>query len=812
MEIKLIYCCRRIVFVLLTCLVALTVNGQEVFKGVVSGKITDSVSGIPVEYATIMFYDHENVNIGAAYSLENGTFHKTNLKTGDYRIEISSTGFLLKEIHFTIQENAPTQLLNIYLSTSEKQLDAVIVTGSKKLIEKKPGMLVYVAENDVTNKGGTAADVLRKAPVLSVDAQGNVNMRGNSNIKILIDGKYSGQMARSIADALNMMPADIIKSVEIITNPSAKYDAEGAAGVINIITKKGNKSGSGTIEVSASNWEQMINPRFSFAGNKWSVTFNGHIHRFLSKTDSRIARNTFENGQALGMLDQQVTRKTTAPHGSGDVTVIYQLDSLTEISLGINTWLGNWPNDRVIGSTVRNHVGIVTDQYQQTIDTRAAYLGADFNIGINRKMKRPGQELTMLVQYSPSKEDSRYIASLASNDNKYISGEWNNSNTKNAEWTVQVDYSHPVLRSSIFETGFKAILRSFDNDYNLYVNSAVNPEYIPDPSRSDIFGYTQNVWAGYALAKLNLKKGWHAELGTRLEQTFLEGSFTGSTNSFKNRFTNLIPTATISKKINEEHSLDISYTKRLTRPYIWDLNPNINSSDPKNIQSGNPELDPEIAHQAELSHGWSPASSFFLNSSVFWKRTGNAIINFVRIDSGDVTYTSKQNLASNRVYGVNLSATFKANELLNLNANVNVNHLKYNSEALQILQEGWATDFNINVTQKLPKKYTIQAFGEYNTRVVQLQGHTTRKYYYSFAAKKEISSPQLTITVALINPFANTLEQSTLISTPQFATTTTNRFYNRAFKLTLNWDLGKRLNQKERKKINNNDIQMQGKG
>jgi outer membrane receptor protein involved in Fe transport len=705
-------------------------------------------------------------------------------------------------------QSSDTLITDTTNSRFNSTLDEIIITGEKKLIQKKPGMLVYLAGNDPGNKGGTAADVLRKAPIINVDAQGNVSMRGNSNIKVLINGKYSGQMARSVADALNMMPADNIHSIEIITNPSAKYDAEGAAGVINIITKNNNKQFSGTLEISAGNWEQMINPRISMNRNKWNMTINAHIHRLQTREIADVERITFENKQPSSIFNQHKIAKNSAPHGSGDMAITYAIDSVSELSFGLNLWFGNWPDNADFSNTFSLPNGNIIERYAQSVKTKNGYLGSDINVGYTRKLKRPGQEITLLTQYSPSKDNSWYNAFQTDQSGSLVYDEFNNNRTHNHEWTFQADYIHPILASGkhIFESGIKVINRKVGNRYDVTLNNE------PQNDRSDYFRYAQRVLAGYGLIKLNIEKGWYVETGARLENTYLEGNFDKQPSSFNNNFTNFIPTGTISKKIGEKQTASISYTRRLTRPYIWDLNPNINVSDPRNIQSGNPELQPEIADQAEITHNWSASSNFFLNSSVFWKRTGDAIVDFTETDSAGVSYTQKQNLASNKSYGLNISAVTKPTKNLGINTNININYLDYTSSALQVFNKGWAADVNINISQKFKNNYTIQGFGEYNIRLVTLQGYKGKKYFYSMAFKKEMPKRKIMITLSLVNMFAKAFRQEEVMKTSFFNSSTYNQFYNRAFKLTLNWDFGQSFKQKEIKKVTNNDIQVQGKG
>lgn len=805
-----------VLFVLGLSLLSITkASAQKADKSkfIVSGKILDSTNSKPVPYATITAVKADSA-IASTYANEEGLFTLELDKGGKYSIEVSFIGYELHLVDITLAEDrSSVSMGNVLLTKSSKSLQEITVTGRRKLIELRPGMLVYNAENDLSLKGGTAADVLRKAPVLNVDAQGNVSMRGSSNLKILIDGKYSGQIARSPADALNMMPANIIKSVEVITTPSAKYDAEGAAGVINIITKKGKQSISGALELAGSNFEQVFNPRITIAQNKWNISVHGHLHRLRQKSAYAANRTQYENGSPSLILKQEMTKDNYAPHGSADVAVTYAADSTTELSFGANIWFGNWPNNNNLLTSLLQPNGAVIEQYNQYTDAKDKYAGTDMNLGYSKKFKKPGQELNILAQFSPGSNREPYDLLQYNNHNARLYQEVNNNSTKKKEWTLQVDYLQPLGSKSVFslESGLKMILRNVKNRYN--VLAAQNQDALePVADRSDVFTYNQDVWAAYSMLKANLKKNWYAEAGLRLEQTVFNGNLEQSATNFKNDFTNLIPSATISKKVNDNQTFSLSYTQRLTRPYIWDLNPNINASDPKNLSSGNPYLKPEIAHQAEFTYGFYPTSKFFLNTALFWKQTNNAIVEYTSVNNAGVSTTNKQNLATNKIYGANISAMLTLTSWWSANSNLNLEYLDFNSDALHILSKGWATHINLNSTFKLPSNYSLQAFGEYNTREVTLQGYKSNRYYYNLAAKKEIPSKKITITLSLTNPFSNYITQTEVIQTSSFYYAINNRYYNRAFKLILNWEFGGLINQKKTKRISNDDVNDQSKG
>jgi outer membrane receptor protein involved in Fe transport len=788
---------------------------QAISSYLVTGIIRDSATTRVVAYATVSLLDTAKNNIASTYSLETGAFKSVLSKPGTYQVDISFVGYKTRELTIMISQPV-TDLGALLLSPGNDYLQEVSITSVKRLVDQKPGMLVYNAENDITNKGGTAADVLRKAPVLSVDAQGNVSLRGNSNLKILVNGKYSGQMARSAADALNMMPANMIKSVEIITTPSAKYDAEGAAGVINIITKKGKGALGSTLEAGVSNMEQMLNPRLSFSDEKWNINLTGHLHRLRRKSAAIIGRTSLSGTAETSRLLQVIEKDNTAPHTSADLAVDYTINEVSELSLGINWWLGKWPEDSRTHTVVSDPGGNITEEYLQEIASSSSYLGADINLGYNRQFRRPGQQLALQVQSSPSRDLSKYDAVQTSMNRDLLYRELNNSKAKNREWTFQADYVQPLNAKGTFhlETGAKLILRKVGNPYDVSASDPVDVnKLIPQDERSDHFKYSQDVLAGYSMLRLNLKNNWYIEAGARFEATYMKGAFMRSATAFDNRFMNFVPTATLSKRIDSYNTVTISYTKRLTRPYIWDLNPNADASDPKNIQSGNPHLQPEMAHQAELTYGLNAGKAFFLNTAVFWKQTDNAIVEFMETNSEGVSFTSKQNLAANRQFGFNLSATSQLSGRWTANGNININYFDYNSEALDIFRSGWGANININSTYQLPHYFSVQVFGEYNTRQVTLLGKLGNIYHYSFAGKKEIKKARMTLTLSAVNLFAKYATQTDHKQRPTFISSVDDRYYNRAVKLTVSWEFGgMQKRQSERKRIENNDINVQGKG
>ncbi|RFS17599.1 outer membrane beta-barrel family protein [Emticicia sp. C21] len=791
-------------------------QNQPVAKYHVKGMIADSIDQKPIEFVTINLLDAAtNKSVGATYTNDKGLFELGINKKGEYKLELILVGYHPKAVSLTITDENPIVTIPfIPLTSNVQQLADVVVVGTRQLVEQKSGMLVYHAERDVTNLGGTAADVLRKTPVLKVDADGNVSMRGSSNLKILINGKYSGQMARSPADALNMIPADMIKSVEVITSPSSRYDAEGAAGVINIITKKGTDSLNGALELVASNWEQAFNPRLAFSKGKLNVNFFTHAHRLQQKRETNMMRLSFADNGEPYQLQQQSSINNVMPHGMSEVSVDYQADSTTLISLSATAWLGNWPSDRTQNNTTSQAGNIIQQFQQKTTTNDATNLGYFLSLGYSKKFKRVGQELFLIALYEDNlKDDFDYFTTHTNTEGAPIYMEENSNHMRTRESTLQLDYTHPLSKDgkNQFEVGAKAILRDVTSDYRTFASTENLPrDLMPVANRTNVFEYGQDIIAGYVQTKFNLPNKWFLQAGIRMEQTLIHGRFATQYQPFKNNFQNFVPSATITKILNEANSFNLSYTQRISRPSIIDLNPNIDARDSKNLESGNPDLRPEASHQVELSHTLSTEAGFFFNTSLYGKQTNNSIEDIIVIRNDGASLSTKQNVASNEQYGVNLSTSFSLSKGITLESNARLGYMDFRSVALDVQRQGWGGGLNINTTFKLRGNYTLQAFGDYDSQAVTLQGHETDWFYYSFALKKEWTKSKITAGLSTVNPFNNSMTRSRVIIASGFTSDNLTRYYNRAVKLTLVWKFGGQGKQINRKSAGNDDLKSSG--
>lgn len=811
----------KYLFLSLLCLIFLSAAGQS-NPGRITGTLADSTTTKAVPFATVALQTPDSKLISGATTDDKGTFTIENVAVGTYKLVISFVGYRTKTIDkLQITADKPKlDLGQISVAADTKNLAEVAVVGQKALVEDKGDRLVYNAEKDVSNTGGTAADVLRKVPMLTVDLDGNLKMRGSGNIKVLVNGKPSSIMARNLADALKQMPANIIKSVEVITSPGAKYDAEGSAGVINIITKKAVQGTNGTVNLTGGNLNRSLGANLNVKGKKLglAISLNGYQYRNIGETISN--RTALSDGQPINTLFQRTYRDNTGTGGYGEMSLDYDPDSTNRINFSANAWGGNFPQNSTLDSRLTTPAGAVLQSYHRDIDFRNPYGNTEFNLGWTKSFKKKegasnGPELSVLTQYARMPDNYYYTTrqtDAGAEEPTYL--ERGKNLSRNNEYTFQTDYSHPFTKRTKrdtlnfkFEVGAKAILRGIGSEYLIeQATTGFERDYAIDPTRSNEFTYDQQVMSGYTSFKMDTKRKWNLTAGARLEHTSIQGDFVSTQSRFTNQYQNLIPSFTVAKTLWEKHTFKVSYTQRISRPLIWFLNPFKNYSDPKNVQTGNPYLNPELTHATELSYSTFGKNGASFNAALFWRQTNNSIEWLSTVDAQGVALSAPQNIGRNASYGANTNLSLQPNKNFNISVNADLTYVNLTSVALNQQTSGWVWSTGPNASYKLPKDWTIQASGYVGSGWISLQSRNSGWYYYGLSAKKEMMDKKLTLTLNLNNPFNRSVRITGNQFAPSYVAQNTSAFVNRSVRLTLSYKFGQMsAGGKQSRKISNDD-------
>ncbi|QJB39137.1 TonB-dependent receptor [Chitinophaga oryzae] len=755
----------------------------------VSGAVLDSTDRHPIGFATVVLLREGKV-INSTTTDSLGRFNLPLRGKGVFVLGVSFVGY-------NNYQSAPgmfpgaQQPYQVLLRKSTTSLQAVTINAKKKLIETKGDKLIYNATADISNKAGSAADVLKKVPMLTVSADGEVKMRGDGNIKVLLNGLPSGILAKNLKEALKIIPAGTIASVEVITSPSAKYEAEGTAGIINIITKKKIKGSSADISISAGNLEQSASASLNTVSGNFDLSLNINASNQREHKTAILNRTSLFKGQPAGELLQEndITQHERGVYG--DLGVTYRIDSLQKISTTFTLWNGAWPSKNTLYNLYQDGKG--STAYNQKSD-QANHSGYyELSTSYQKLYHRKGQELQVLGMVSNSADRSRYNTQQYTLAGMPAFRETGPNNSKSWDFNLQTDYAHPLDLSgkNIVETGVKFSRTSATSAY-----SARNNEHAPGsddlveiPSRSDEMKYFQHIYAAYLSIKLETRNQWMFRAGLRYEATQLGAGFRRTSAPFRSSFGNLVPGILLAKTLNGQHDVKLSYTERIRRPWIWDLNPFVNASDPRNLTSGNPLLRPETTRTIEAGYNYNAALGFTLNNSVYFSSNSNAIEMLTTVDSTGISRTSPSNVAANKRLGANVNAAVEIGNLT-VNGGIELYQVWFKSDALQVKNDAGFYSFHLNLSYALPKDVTLQASGDYSNGYVTLQGRNSASWSYSFAAQKEFLNKKASVLVGVSNPFQRSMLQRSYATAPTFRSTEVNNYYNRSFHITLNWKFG----------------------
>lgn len=758
----------------------------------IKGKVLDSSSKAPIQFVNLMLKKLDNQPVLAKVSAVDGSFCLNVPEKGAYLLVVSYMGYRTR-ISETIQVEAPVNNIgDILLQAQAGMLGAVTIKGKKPLIQNKIDKLVYNASSDIGNKSGSASDVLRKAPMVTVDAEGNVKMRGNSNIKVLLNGRPSNILAKNLKEALKMIPASSISSIEIITTPSAKYEAEGAAGVINIITKKKINGTSGNLDLSGGNLDQSVNGGLGTTVKKFDLNFSLNASSEQKRSLSQVDRTTVINGVSVGRLLQNGDELQKERGLFGDLNAEFRTDSTQTIGAVLSYWKGQWPQTSTLFNSYKSSTDVL--EYCQTGHQSGRFRQLDFQLSYEKKFRRSGQELQLIGQAANSADQSDYHTRQVDLTGQPLLQEQSPNKDKGRDFSLQGDYIHPIdkLNKYVLEAGARLSWGNSSSSYNVY-NDRGKPGALPlilDPARSDRMKYFQNIVAGYLSLRIDAGKNWSFRPGLRFEQTRLGGEFVAGSPSFSANFSNFLPSFLITKKLNEQYDFKLNYTERIRRPWIWDLNPYTNSSDPLNVTSGNPMLRPELTRMLEAGYNFTAQSGFTLNNSLYFNTNNNAIEQLATVNNSGASFTKPQNIASNKRLGTNVNASFNVNPDWATTLGAEYYYVWFKSSALNVKNHAGFYAFNINSSYSLPAGYIVQVSGDYSNGDITLQGRNSARYNYNMSVRKEFLKRKASLTLTVNNPFQQNFRQTYSAIAPTFQSTRSDRIYNRSIALAFSWQFG----------------------
>ncbi len=790
-------------------------------NGKITGIVRDSTNSQPVEFANVALIDPKtNKPVNGAVADEKGKFSIIKIPNGSYFVDISFIGYYTKRIAIKIAEKkGDIELGFVTVSPSDKVLNEVVVQGQKNLIEEKVDRTIYNAENDATAKGGDATDVLKRVPMLSVDLDGNVSMRGSQNIKVLINGKPSTISASSVADALKQIPADQIKTVEVITSPSAKYDAEGSAGIINIITKKNTLQGlTMNVDASAGLRGSNLGLNGNYRTGKMGFALGGFGRSnynqpgSFNNDQSTYAFDTINSrrGALLSTSNQKADTRLVNAFGQYTLGWDYDIDKKNSLAASVKYGLRNnlnWQDNLTTNSSnpILNSIA--------NVNTKDNSGTTDANLTYTRTFDKPQRELSVLALYSLNNRTNDFVNERldAPTPPLFTKFRKNNNQSQNEEMTLQIDYQTPVGKNSILEFGGKQINRKVKSDFSTFFAGADEIyQSSQNTQLANSLSYNQYIAGGYSSFTTQLAKTYSLKAGVRYEHT----TITANTQDVKNLqipdYGVLVPSVNFSRRFKNGSALKIGYNRRIQRPSIQFLNPNIQQGNNLNITIGNPLLNPEYTNNYELGYNTFIKGSS-LNISTFMRNTTGSIQS-IRTSENGVVKTTYENIGTEDAYGASIFANVNAGKL-SLNGGIDTYYAVLSNNVpnpiFNAKNSGWVYNARLFGSYNLTKGWGFQFFTFYRGRQVQLQGIQGGFYVYSLALRKEFANKKGSVGFGAENFFYPRITIENTQNSPILSQNITNVITNLNFKITFSYRIGKmsmEAPRKRKKSISNDDL------
>jgi outer membrane receptor protein involved in Fe transport len=676
----------KTLFTLIACLLACGASFAQKLN-TVSGKVVDEKT-VPVSFAVVRLLQYPDTTLVKSVSTTiDGEFRITGLKEGEYQLSISIVGFTTKKTaRFLLKEDL--QLPAIGVESVSKQLKEVSVQGRKPFIEHQIDKTVLNVENSLTATGSTALEVLEKAPGVQIDRNSDqIKLNNKSGVVVMIDGKSNFLSGADITTLLSNMSSDQIATIELITNPSAKYDAAGNAGIINIKLKRNKAYGTnGTVSLNTGQgimpdspsdlFRAGVNLNLNHRQGKWNIFGNGAVARKAQFNNTFLTRTTLSNGLASA-LTQNFDRKNKGVGFQGKVGADYYASEKTVFGVMldaniVNTKLTNFSNTDI--NAVQN--GAANQSYilqDASSSSPVGNLTANFNI--KHDFDKKGKSLTFDMDFSgfSNKKDENFLASyLNSGGNPTNQTSLrNNTDADIKVYAAKTDFTLPLSKTMKIETGLKSSYVVTNN--NFISEQLIGGVWQNDLGKSNNFVYKENINAVYGSLSKEWKV-WQVQLGLRAEHTHSNGTSVTDNKSVERNYLSLFPTVFINQKISENHNIRYSYGRRVDRPNYQQLNPFVFYMDPLAVDQGNPYLKPQFTNSYQISYSYKEISF-----SLSYSDTRDMITQISKQDDATrVISVIRQNLGRSQNYSADLYVPVRITKWWNIQNNVSVYYGKFN--------------------------------------------------------------------------------------------------------------------------------------
>jgi outer membrane receptor protein involved in Fe transport len=788
--------------------------------GKLQGTIIDSQSREPLMFASVVLNrSQDSTMVSGAITNEAGRFVMEELPPGMYFITVNFIGYPRKNFNgIRISMREPeVNMGTIEVEPAAQVLSEVTVEAERSLMETGLDRRVINVAQELTAIGGTGLDIMQNIPSVAVDFDGNVSLRGSSNVTILIDGRPSTLTGLTGTEALEQIPAELIERVEIITNPSARYNPEGTSGIINVVLKKQRRPGyNGMASLnagSAGSYSGSLN--FNYKYNRWN---------FFTNVSGRLSEmkhfgNTFRETQtdaAPSFMNQDMRGFNDMQSVNAQLGVDYSFNRYNTLTL--SSRYSNW--DRSMDNITQNIKYLQISNPNQLIlmDNQSGMINNSFNHQVNfrRTFKEPIRELTADMNFSTRKMDrnERILQEFFTHDFQTPNGmnKWDRSRMDGNNWSFssQVDYVHPLGKTTKFETGARIQANEIDSDFQHEIFS--DNTWTNNPRRSNHFIYNQQIYSIYGIYA-SIMGNYSLQAGLRAEQTFTEADQKNMEDPVnKNQYLDLFPTVHLRRNFTNNRALQLSYSRRVNRPNNRNINPFVRYDGDYDVSFGNPNLKPEYINSLELgyTHYWKTTT---LNPSIFYRHTAGMISRYrtvENIDSKDVTVNTFSNLNKGVSYGSELIVSQRFTSWFNMNGTFSYFRSIIDGAIMEREADSYSWSARMVGNVNIPRGWNMQVTGFYRSPIIMLQGEMDAMYSASAGVRKNIWGNTGTISLNVSDIF-NTMRFSMYNYGDNFSMNSqrwrTSRIVTVGFTYRIN-ETERRNNRRQRDRDNDSNDQM----
>ena len=716
-------------------------------KTTVQGVLMDKTLGEPEPFATIRVFKEGKTEKPVAMFLTDadGNFRQQVQGKGRFDIVFSCVGKEDLKQSVSLGTGSVLNLDTLYMKENANMLKGVEIVAQKPLVKMEVDKMSYNVAEDADSKSNTVLDMLRKVPMVTVDGQDNISVNGSSSFKVYVDGKPNVMFSSNPSMVFKSMPATAVKSIEVVTNPGAKYDAEGVGGVLNIVMNKQNGQAmqslngyNGTLRASAGN-KSMAGSVF-VSGQQGKLSYSANIMENYATPGTTKMDVEQRNGQADILMHSET--KTTLPFTMGNLSLGYELDSMSSINATASINRLNLKNDGHVTTTMNGGAYGTAFGYGYGVNLKNERTSFSGNIDYQRFFNRERNKsltLTYQLSYSPVTNEQRNDFNEASTSFIDLTDRYSLAKEKTTEHTFQTDYTTPLGKGQTLNLGGKLMLRRATSDAKYYLQDVFSENQSMD------YLYKNSILAGYA--EYEAKWGQvGAKGGLRYEHTWQDVEYRlGNGQDFSRNYGSLVPTASLSYNLSPTSNVGLAYNMRISRPGISYLNPYVNRTDPTSISYGNTNLDVEKSHNVSLVYNlFTPR--LMMNLSLRYGYTGNGIEEYSFFDD-NVLNSTYGNIVKRQQTGLNVYANWLVHKNTRIFVNGGVSYTDLRSDELSASNSGWQANAMVGLQQTLPWDLKLGAYLITSSKSYTLQGWNSGYNLLTANISKSVLNDKLTFSL-----------------------------------------------------------------